>query len=114
MHRFPHVLFFPLAVVALAGCATHPAAQVPASLRCEPPAALLTPCAAPVALKAGLTYREMLDAHLADRQQLQRCAAQQDELRRAVGQCNARIDAHNAALARLHDESRGGAISKKP
>jgi hypothetical protein len=94
------LIFVPLAVVALAGCATSPAAQVPAALRCEPGAALMAPCAAPVALKAGLTYREMLEAHLADRQQLQRCAAQQDELRRAVGHCNARIDAHNAELSK--------------
>ncbi|WP_338414547.1 hypothetical protein [uncultured Sphaerotilus sp.] len=102
LHRLPRVLFFPLAAMALSltGCASHPAAQVPASLRCEPPAALLAPCAAPVALKPGLTYREMLDAHLADRQQLQRCAAQQDELRRALNSCNARIDAHNAELVK--------------
>lgn len=103
MHRIPRFVvvgMFPLVAVALTGCATHPAAQVPASLKCEPSAALLAPCAAPVALKAGLTYREMLDAHLADRQQLQRCATQQDELRRAVNACNARIDAYNAELTK--------------
>jgi hypothetical protein len=94
-----------LAVVALTGCATHPVAQVPASLKCEPAAALLAPCAVPVALKAGLTYREMLDAHLADRQQLQRCAAQQDDLRRSVNTCNARIDAHNAELLKAGKKS---------
>ena len=81
MSRFLVVGMFPLAAGGLTGCATHPAAQVPASLKCEPTAALLAPCAAPVALKAGLTYREMLDAHLADRQQLQRCAARSSDSR---------------------------------
>ena len=55
MHRIPRFVvvgMFPLVAVALTGCATHPAAQVPASLKCEPSAALLAPCAAPVALKA--------------------------------------------------------------
>jgi len=98
MRRVVSILVL-LAAVALAGCAT-PAAQGPGARRCEPAAALMAPCAAPVALKAGLTYREMLEVHLADRQQLQRCAAQQDELRRAVAHCNARIDAHDAELSK--------------
>lgn len=89
------------AVLLLAGCATQYVAQVPPSLKCEPPAALLVSCPAPAALKSGLTYRELLEAHLADRQQLQRCAAQQDDLRRAISTCNARIEAHNAELAKL-------------
>jgi hypothetical protein len=95
---------FPLALVAafaLTGCATQYVAQVLPSLKCEPPAALMAPCPAPASLKAGLTYRELLEAHLADRQQLQRCAAQQDDLRRAINTCNARIEAHNAELAKL-------------
>lgn len=82
------------------GCATQYVAQVPPSLRCEPPAALMAACPAPAALRSGLTYRELLEAHLADRQQLQRCALQQDDLRRAILACNARIEAHNAELAR--------------
>ena len=82
-------------------CATQYVAQVPPSLKCEPPAALLASCPAPAALKSGLTYRELLEAHLADRQQLQRCAAQQDDLRRALNTCNARIEAHNAEMAKL-------------
>ena len=85
----------------LAGCATPHMAQVPASLKCEPAAPLMAPCPTPAALKSGLTYRELLEAHLADRQQLQRCAAQQDDLRRAINTCNARIEAHNAELARM-------------
>ena len=55
MHRIPRFVvvgMFPLVAVALTGCATHPAAQVPASLKCEPSAALLAPCAAPVAPSA--------------------------------------------------------------
>lgn len=88
-----------LVAAALGGCGTtHPAAQVPSSLRCELPAG--SACPVPQPLKAGLTYRELVEAHLADRQQLQRCAAQQEELRRLVAACNARIDAHNAELVR--------------
>lgn len=90
-----------LMAAVLSGCATQHVAQVPPSLKCEPAALLMAPCPAPTPLKTGLTYRELLDAHLADRQQLQRCATQQDDLRRAVNTCNARIDAHNAELARL-------------
>lgn len=94
-------------MAALTGCGTTQyVAQVPPSLKCEPPTPLMAPCPAPTPLKAGLTYREVLDVHLADRQQLQRCAAQQEELRRAVQTCNARIDAHNAELAK--------AAGKKP
>lgn len=89
------------ASLMLTACATQYVAQVPPSLKCEPPAALLAPCPAPAALKSGLTYRELLEAHLADRQQLQRCATQQDDLRRAINSCNARIEAHNAELAKL-------------
>lgn len=89
------------ASLLLTACATQYVAQVPPSLKCEPPAALLAPCPAPAALKSGLTYRELLEAHLADRQQLQRCAAQQDDLRRTINTCNARIEAHNAELAKL-------------
>ena len=85
----------------LSGCATQYVAQVPPSLKCEPAAALMAPCPAPTPLKAGLTYRELLEAHLADRQQLQRCAVQLDDLRRTVNTCNARIEAHNAELAKL-------------
>lgn len=93
--------------LALTGCATTQyTAQVPPSLKCEPAPPLMASCPAPTPLKAGLTYREVLDAHLADRQQLQRCAAQQEELRRAVQACNARIDAHNAELAKV--------VGKKP
>lgn len=88
-------------VAALSGCATQYVAQVPPSLKCEPAAVLMAPCPAPTPLKAGLTYRELLEAHLADRQQLQRCAQQQDDLRRALNTCNARIEAHNAELAKL-------------
>jgi hypothetical protein len=89
-------------LAVLTGCAaTQYVAQVPPSLKCEPSASLMAPCPAPTPLKAGLTYREVLDAHLADRQQLQRCAVQQEDLRRAVQTCNARIDAHNAELAKL-------------
>jgi hypothetical protein len=95
---FPAAL---VAVLALTGCATQYVAQVPPSLKCEPPAVLMASCPAPAALKAGLTYRELLEAHLADRQQLQRCAAQQDDLRRAINTCNARIEAHNAELSKL-------------
>lgn len=102
MHRsrcsFPAAL---VAVLTLTGCATQYVAQVPPSLKCEPAAALMAPCPAPAALKAGLTYRELLEAHLADRQQLQRCAAQQDDLRRAINTCNARIEAHNVELSKL-------------
>jgi hypothetical protein len=100
MYRACFISCFALAAVALTGCATHPFAQVPSSLKCEPSAALLSPCAAPVALKDGLTYREMLDAHLVDREHLQRCAAQQDELRRALNTCNARLDAYNTELSK--------------
>lgn len=106
MKRFSQIAAA-VGTVVLTGCATtHPVAQVPPSLKCEPQAALMAPCPAPTPLKAGLTYREVLDAHLADRQQLQRCAAQQEDLRRAVQTCNARIDAHNAELAK--------AAGKKP
>jgi hypothetical protein len=93
----------PLAVaaVALSGCATQYVAQVPPSLKCEPAAVLMAACPAPTPLKTGLTYRELLEAHLSDRQQLQRCAVQLDDLRRAVNTCNARIEAHNAELAKL-------------
>lgn len=89
-----------LAPLLLTACATQYVAQVPPSLKCEPPAVLMAPCPAPAALKSGLTYRELLEAHLADRQQLQRCAAQQDDLRRTINTCNARIEAHNAELAK--------------
>lgn len=94
------------ASVLLTACATQYVAQVPPSLKCEPPAALMAPCPAPAALKSGVTYRELLEAHLADRQQLLRCAAQQDDLRRAINTCNARIEAHNAELSK--------AAGKKP
>ncbi|MDZ7855225.1 hypothetical protein [Sphaerotilus sp.] len=94
------------APLLLTACATQYVAQVPPSLKCEPPAVLMAPCPAPAALKSGLTYRELLEVHLADRQQLQRCAAQQDDLRRTINTCNARIEAHNAELAK--------AAGKKP
>ena len=90
-----------LVAAGLGGCGTtHYVAQVPLSLKCEVPAAMTTACPTPQPLKAGLTYRELVEAHLTDRQQLQRCAAQQEDLRRLVTACNARIDAHNAELAR--------------
>jgi hypothetical protein len=89
-----------MAPMLLTACATQYVAQVPPSLKCEPPAALLAPCPTPAALKSGLTYRELLEAHLADRQQLQRCAAQHDDLRRVLNTCNARIEAHNTELAK--------------
>lgn len=100
-HARCNALLALMAAFALTGCATQYVAQVPPSLKCEPPVALMAPCPAPAALKAGLTYRELLEAHLADRQQLQRCAAQQDDLRRAINTCNARIEAHNAELVKL-------------
>lgn len=56
--------------------------------RCEPEPSLMTPCPAPVALKPGMTYKELLEAHLSDRQQLQRCAARHDELRKAILACH--------------------------
>jgi hypothetical protein len=94
--------FWGAAAAALSGCTTPQyVAQVPPSLKCEPAAALMASCPTPTPLKTGLTYRELLDAHLADRQQLQRCAVQVDDLRRAVNTCNARIEAHNAELAKL-------------